>query len=78
MKAAVPTSTAAFAFSPSGQSAASYALAACREPSDIPPARVIDHRRVAAGGLAPEDETARVKIKGGIGTSFKKSLSPET
>jgi hypothetical protein len=39
MNAAVPTSTAVFAICPSGQSAASYALAACREPSDIPPFR---------------------------------------
>jgi hypothetical protein len=73
MKAAVPTSTAAFAFSPSGQSAASYpnlrmrksgyALAACREPSDIPPARVIDRRRVAAGGLAADDPASHIVVR---------------
>jgi hypothetical protein len=63
MKAVVPTSTAVFAISPSGQSAASYALAACREPSDIPPARVIDRRRVAAGGLAADDPASRIVVR---------------
>ena len=63
MKAAVSTSTAVFAISPSGQSAASYALAACREPSGIPPARVIDRRRVAAGGLAADDPASRIVVR---------------
>jgi len=55
MKAAVPTSTSAFAISPSGQSAASYALAARCKPSYIATARIMDGRRVAAGGLAADD-----------------------
>lgn len=63
MKAAVSTSTAVFAISPSGQSAASYALAACHEPSGIPPARVIDRRRVAAGGLAADDPASRIVVR---------------
>ena len=63
MKTAVSTSTAVFAISPSGQSAASYALAACREPSGIPPARVIDRRRVAAGGLAADDPASRIVVR---------------
>jgi hypothetical protein len=63
MKAAVLTSTAVFAISPSGQSAASYALAACREPSGIPPARVIDRRPVAAGGLAADDPASRIVVR---------------